>query len=84
MHSWSDINFELTETDVPMVTTVAEQQKVLLYSAGCLPGQDGRGFTLCLKPAHIPVIEKLLAELYALKDVSPADSDLEAIGVVPW
>ena len=85
MHSWTDINFQLTDTDRPFVTTIAKQQRVMLHLAGCLEGHNGRGFTLCL-PAHIPVIEKLLAELYAMNRVSlpQTKEDLDSIEFIPF
>ncbi len=86
MHSWTDINFQLTDTDRPLVTAIPKQQRVLLHLAGCLEGHNGRGFTLCLSPAHIPVIEKLLAELHAVNQVSlpqPAE-ELDSVELIPF
>ncbi len=86
MHSWTDINFQLTDTDRPLVTAIPKQQRVMLHLAGCLEGHNGRGFTLCLSPAHIPIIEKLLAELHAVSQVSLSQptEDLDAVELIPF
>jgi hypothetical protein len=86
MQSWTDINFQLQDTDKPLVTAIPKQQRVLLHLAGYLEGQNGRGFTLCLSPAHIPAIEKLLAELYGVKRVSlpQPEEDLDSVELIPF
>ncbi len=86
MQSWTDINFQLQDTDRPLVTAIPKQQRVMLHLAGCLEGHNGRGFTLCLSPAHIPAIEKLLAELHAVERVSSPqlEEDLDSVELIPF
>ncbi len=86
MQSWTDINFQLQDTDRPLVTAIPKQQRVMLHLAGCLEGHNGRGFTLCLSPAHIPVIEKLLAELHAVNQVSlpQPEEELDSVELIPF
>jgi len=77
---WSDESWKLPDDVHPCVTphfdcSAGSPPCVSYHCAGFHPGLDGHGFRIQFRPAHIPGLRKLIAELERIRDMEAAQPD---------
>lgn len=78
LKTWTDTHYKLENTDWLYIATHEEQGTASLICPGY--ARDGAGFSIHFTPAHIEILQNLLAVLQSAKDVPPEVSQPNPVG----